>query len=55
MKVFVVEMLDTNGVSCVDKVFMLKNDADKYINIQEKAGNSLVYFVREHNVLANAI
>ena len=55
MKVFVVEILDTNGVSCVDKVFMAKNDAEQYINVQDKAGNPMVYFVREYSVLANAI
>lgn len=36
MKVFVVKIVDTNGVVTIDKVFQDRNEAEAYVYEQEK-------------------
>lgn len=50
MKVYVVESLDTNYVTSIDKIFLDKKDAQQYIDVQEKINETLEYFIKEHVV-----
>ncbi|MDK2822501.1 MAG: hypothetical protein PWQ67_888 [Clostridia bacterium] len=36
MKVFVVKIIDTNGVNSIDKIFSNRKDAELYVKEQEK-------------------
>lgn len=54
MKVYVVKSLDTNFVSSIDKIFMNKQDAERYVELQSKKYNFVTFVVVEHYVFSDA-
>ena len=49
MKIYVVEYLDTNGVTSILEVFQDRNEAERYIEVQEKIHPALQFYIRERN------
>ena len=50
MKVYIVKYIDTNCVSTLDKIFLNKSDAEKYVDSRNKNGE-LIYCISEHVVV----
>ena len=46
MKIYIVERLDTNDLISLDKEFKSRQDAEQYVNEQEKKHKAMQYFIR---------
>jgi len=51
LKVFVVKLIDTNGVVSLDRIFIRKKDAESYIYEQEKRSKGWELQIFEHHLI----
>ena len=54
MKVYVVKCMDTNFVSSIDKIFINKQDAERYATHQTKKYDFVTFVVTEYQVFSDA-
>lgn len=50
MKVYVVKCMDTNFVSSIDKIFINRQDAERYAALQTKKYDFVTFVVTEYQV-----
>ncbi len=50
MKVYVVMGIDVNDVNFIDRVFLYREDAEKYVSEANTNERALAYYVREQTL-----
>lgn len=53
MKVYVVKCMDTNFVSSIDKIFLNKQEAERYAALQTKKYDFVTFMVTEYQVFSD--
>jgi len=51
MKVYVVKTMDTNCVISIDRIFLSRQDAEKYVDIQKKNYDFVIFLLSEYAVV----
>ncbi|MEL1135073.1 hypothetical protein AAC978_07795 [Desulfitobacterium sp. THU1] len=54
MKVYVVKSMDTNFVSSVDRIFISKQEAERYAALQNEKYKFVTFLVSEYQVFNDA-
>ncbi|MGE4273457.1 MAG: hypothetical protein ACRKFN_03035 [Desulfitobacterium sp.] len=54
MKVYVVKSMDTNFVSSVDRIFISKQEAERYAVLQNEKYKFVTFLVSEYQVFNDA-